>query len=236
MTMALFCFGATVAGPAHLREGRPNQDAWSHTAVAAGHVVVVADGMGSRPLADIGAKAACAAVPEALRTWARHGSTDTSLLLGLVHLLWRARLGDHDPAQAATTCLFAFMRNDGSGIAAQLGDGLILLCDDAGVRPLRTRRDDAFANTTEALGVTNAISAWTTVTLDPATRGVLLCTDGVSDDLLPERHHDFATWVEGEIGSQHPATRWRRLARELREWPTPHHIDDKSVAWLGRQA
>jgi serine/threonine protein phosphatase PrpC len=234
--MGLRCFGASVAGPGHVRDGLPNQDAWSHAAAAGGRVVVVADGMGSRPLADIGARAACGAVPEAVRAWARHPGADASLLLGLVHLFWRARLGSCAPDQAATTCLFAFMRGDGSGVVAQLGDGVILMRDPDGVRPLQERGADSFTNTTLALGITKSIGAWSTRILAPSCRSVVLCSDGVADDLLPDRYRDFVGWLEGEISPLPVATRRRRLARELDRWPTPGHIDDKTLAYLARSA
>ncbi len=42
-------FGASVRGPGHVSSGLPNQDAWSRTLRSWGEVVVVSDGVGSRP-------------------------------------------------------------------------------------------------------------------------------------------------------------------------------------------
>jgi len=67
-------------------------------------------------------------------------------------------------------------------------------------------------------------------TLAPGDRTVILCTDGVADDLLSDKHRDFAEWVEDELVPLPASTRWRSLATELRTWPTPHHIDDKTLA------
>lgn len=234
--MALLLFGATVTGPGHLRDGLPNQDAWTNAAVAGGRVVVVADGLGSRPLADVGAQAACDAVPEALRAWSRHPQAATAVLLGLIHLFWRARLGARDPEQASTTCLFAFLRHDGSGLVGQLGDGLVLLGEGGAVVPIKSREAEGFSNSTQALGATRNLGAWTTRELAPGDRSVVLCTDGVSDDLLPERFPEFVRWLEGDLGPRSPAARRRRLTGALRAWPTPNHIDDKTLALIRRQS
>ena len=62
---------------------------------------------------------------------------------------------------------------------------------------------------------------------------MVLATDGVADDLAPERLDEFTDWLANDIGRLSPPTaRWRRLCRELRAWPVPHHLDDKTVAVL----
>lgn len=234
--MALISFGASVAGPGHVRDGLPNQDAWGHAAAGGGRVVVAADGLGSKPHAAVGSAAACNAVAEAVRIWLRHQGASKDVLLGLIHLLWRARVEPLSPDTAATTCLFAFMRADGSGLIGQLGDGIVLVLCDGHVRPLRLRDGDDFTNRTRALGVTRQLTAWSIEALEPGERTVILCTDGVADDLLESKHLEFAEWMEREIAVLPAGARWHRLARELRHWPTPHHIDDKTIAVLRSQA
>ncbi|PJA56299.1 MAG: protein phosphatase 2C domain-containing protein, partial [Rhodocyclales bacterium CG_4_9_14_3_um_filter_68_10] len=87
-----------------------------------------------------------------------------------------------------------------------------------------------------ALGATRQLGAWHIEVLPPADRTVILCTDGVADDLLEDRYFEFARWVDGELAPLPPGVRWRRVARELRAWPTPNHIDDKTLAVITRQA
>ena len=224
--------GASVRGPGHRRDGLPNQDAWGHGSSGGYRVVVVADGLGSRPLAELGAKAACVAVREAFVAWIRHPEASDDVLLGLVHLFWRARLGAIDPNDAATTCLFAALRDDGSGWTGQLGDGLVLLDGPGGPEPLATPSERRFGNETAALGVTRRLSTWTTRRLPSGSRRLLLCTDGVADDLLPDRYVHLLDWLDDEILPEPPATRWRALAAELRAWPTPHHVDDKTLVFV----
>ncbi len=230
--MPIQLFGASVTGPAHQRAGQANQDAWGHARVRDHRVVVVADGLGSRPHAAQGARAACRAVPEALGRWLRHPHAPVEVLLGLVHLLWRARLAPLEPADAASTCLFAVLDVRGAGMVAQLGDGLVLVQDDEGTRALWQRPADDFSNRTLALGASPRIAAWRFQELEPGHRSVVLCSDGVADDLLPEKLDAFAAWLRDDLLPMEPAVRWRALARELRAWPTPRHSDDKTIAFI----
>jgi serine/threonine protein phosphatase PrpC len=223
-------FGATVRGPGHIADGVPNQDAWGHGRVGPGHVVVVSDGMGSRRDAQDGARAACRAVIDAVRQWRRHPDAPVDVLLGLVHLLWRARVAPKSPEDCACTCLFAVVEPDGSGITAQLGDGLVVLRDGNSVSTLATRPGDEFVNETGALGVTSRISAWTKLRFEKHTRSIVLCTDGVADDLLPDRLGTFVDWLISDVRRAEPMKRRYVLERALREWPTPNHLDDKTIA------
>lgn len=228
-------FGSSVRGPAHALCGEPNQDAWSRASICGGQIVVVSDGVGSRPFAELGAKAACGAAVEALRAWLRHPGAHPNVLCGLIHLLWRARLpGDMKPEDAAATCLLAYVPSQGPGIAAQLGDGLILLDRGQGASPLVERAHDSFCNETLALGLSRSLSAWRTERLSDGPVHAALCTDGVSDDLLPDQLGAFMGWLREQIQPLSPARRWRALASELRGWPTPGHADDKTLCVLSR--
>ena len=63
-------------------------------------------------------------------------------------------------------------------------------------------------------------------------RIVVLATDGVADDLDPERLGAFTDWLTTDVARLAPMARWRRLHQELRDWPVPRHVDDKTVAVL----
>lgn len=222
-------FGSSVAGPAHEAAGVPNQDAWISSTAAGWRVVAVADGMGSRPNAAEGSRAACTAAVEAVRAWRRTPAAPLDVLVALVHLLWRARVAPREPSTCATTCLFAALGPDGSGAAAQLGDGLVLVRDEEGLRALRDRPPGDFVNETDALGITKQTSAWTTRVFAPGARSIVLCTDGVADDLLPDKHDEFVSWATNH--AERPArARGTELRAALRAWPTPAHTDDKTLA------
>ena len=230
-------YGASVRGPGNMRQGTANQDAWTRAGGAFGHLIGVCDGMGSRPASDAGAQAACRALRQAARL--RGGASPTlragpTLLVRLVEILWRLYLAPRAPAECASTCLFALREPDGRLLLAGLGDGLaIVRRDDGGVATFGGRSPDAFGDETLALGAPHRIDDWWIATEPPGCgRAVVLATDGVADDLDPERLGAFTHWLADDIGGLAPAARWRRLCRDLRAWPVPHHLDDKTVAVL----
>lgn len=233
--MLVESFGASVRGPFHQREGRPNEDAWLRVAGHFGSLIVVCDGMGSRPHARLGAKAACEAAREAVIRWSRVENAPVSYLLHLLEVLWRLRIHPHQADKSCTTCLVALARRTGEWILAGLGDGLILSrTGGEPVASLAGDRGEGFGNTTSALGASAGLKSWKVVEL-PATnksRVVILATDGVGDDLIPEKYDAFCDWLCNEVRPLEAQVRWRTLMSELHSWPTPKHLDDKSLAVL----
>ena len=230
-------FGATVRGPAHVADAVLNQDAWSHATITGTRVVVISDGMGSKPHARDGAKAACSAVVDAVRQWQKHPDAPTNILLALIHLLWRARVSPRQPSDCACTCLFALGYAHGGGLAAQLGDGLLMLRTDDGLIPLSKREEGVeFSNETHALGITNGLAAWSETEFGDECSAVILCTDGVSEDLLPDKLDEFESWLLNDIQPLPAVPRRFALANALLNWPTPRHTDDKTIAMLYAEA
>lgn len=234
--MSLRVLGASVRGPAHARARVQNQDAWYARVSASGALAVVADGMGSRPEARAGAQAAVAACRAAFRHWApaRRGSGED--LVRLIEVLWRLQLGAIAPDDAATTCLVLAVRADGEGVALQLGDGVVGVLDASGsLRPIAPERE-GFGSMTRALGTPHHLRDWAIAQVGPLTgnMAVLLATDGVADDLIPEQRAAFVRWLlEDVAASEAPG---RRLAQALRAWPVPKHLDDKTVVALWEEA
>lgn len=225
-------FGASVRGPLHRTEGRPNEDSWLRAKGSFGDLAVVCDGMGSKPNAREGARAACTAVREAVSRWSKADGAPLAYLPHLVEVLWRLRLHPTDPASAVTTCLLALATPRGTLIVGGVGDGLAMARSGSDLQVIIGDRGKDFANETNGLGTSKGPRAWTLVEL-PATerdRIVVLATDGVADDLLPERLDGFCDWLVDSFVPLTPRERWRRLSAELRGWPTPGHLDDKTLA------
>ena len=239
MAEAVDIYGASVRGPRNLQRGTPNQDAWTHAQGPFGHLIGVCDGLGSRLASDTGARAACRALRRSARLWSRGGASPTSRvdpthLVRLVEILWRLDLSPRGPAECASTCLFALREPGGHLLLAGLGDGLAVLRKaGTGVATFGGRSPDAFGDETLALGTPHRMDDWWIASEPPGWgRTVVLATDGVADDIAPERLSAFTDWLADDIGLLAPAARWRRLCRELRGWPVPSHLDDKTVAVL----
>jgi len=228
---------ASVRGPEHRRDGRPNQDAWLSRLTRETALAVVCDGLGSRPHSAVGSRAACRAVANAVRHWAAGPDAPPELLLRLVHALWNVRVHQTGRDESATTCLFAVATKDGRLLLAQLGDGLVMLQTPKGTTTLEPSAE-RFGNTTTGLGIASDVREWR-LHLEPNFAGaasILLATDGVADDLVPEKRSEFLNFLVTEYGSRPASARSRAIANELRDWPTPRHRDDKTVAVLWNAA
>lgn len=229
--------GASVQGPQHRKEKKPNQDAWLGRLARDSVLAVVCDGMGSRKHSAMGSRAACRAVADAVRHWASIPEAPPDLLLRLIHALWNVRVHQTGRDECATTCLFATVTKDKRLVLAQLGDGLVMLKTPHGITALESP-SDRFGNTTTGLGVAKDIREWR-VHVEPRITGesvIMLATDGVADDLLPEKRADFINFLVAHYGGLPTVNRSRAIAKSLREWPTPRHLDDKTVAVLWNDA
>lgn len=218
----------SVRGPARVKEGLPCQDSWLAVAAPRASLAVVCDGMGSRPRSREGARAATLAVRDAWRLWQRSPVGIVEDLIRIVEAAWRLRLREVAGDEASTTCLFYAEDGHGRAAQAQLGDGLIARRAADGAVAVHPSRSEGFG-LTHALGTPHSLADWSFTFVEPLAprERLVLATDGVSEDLEAGRIGDLATWVTDEIGAtQHPA---RALARELRNWPVPHHRDDKTL-------
>ena len=233
MARNTYSFGASVRGPLHQREARANEDAWLHAEGTFGVMAVVCDGLGSKPNARFGSHAACLAVKEAVLRWSQSEGAPLSYLSNLIEVLWRLRIHPLEASSAATTCLLALASRSGVWVLGGLGDGLVLtrtgreLCNRdwaPEAQDSRTRRPDLASR--EVLTSGPSFSSHRPM----KTAWSFLATDGISDDLVPEKLDGFCNWLVSSFGDISPSRRWRRLAAELRAWPTPGHLDDKTLA------
>lgn len=219
---------SSVRGPSHTRDGLRCQDAWLAVADARASMAVVCDGLGSRARSREGSRAATLAVRDAWRLWRRSPVGTVEDLIRLVEVAWRLRLGQVPAEEAATTCLLYAEDNHGRAAQAQLGDGLIARRSPAGAVTVHPTRSEGFGFTL-ALGAPHTLADWSLTLVKPLgpAEVLLIATDGVSEDLEPDRLGDLAAWVVDELGPlQRPG---RALAHELRHWPVPHHQDDKTL-------
>ena len=155
-----------------------------------------------------------------------------------MEVLWRLELPPCSPSDFATTCAFVLRDPEGHVLIAGLGDGLAVVAGKDGMLSTLGGRDSgAFGDETLALGTAHRIDDWWIKVEPPGDgRTVVLATDGVADDLDGSRLGGFVNWLADDIGGIEPAARWRRLQRELLNWPVPHHVDDKTIAILKERA
>lgn len=230
--MRFIAAGASVRGPAHIDQGLPNQDAIALRGNRGGWVAAACDGLGSCRLSDIGSRAASSAALDILSANSSHEHLPTT---EAIHSQWLERVSPLPVQSVATTCLWASVDSEGHGHAGQLGDGLILF-RSAGRFFRLTPDRQGYGNQTEALWLEHKERLWHQAAfhLSEPGDGVILMTDGVSDDLVPDALPGFFDAV-GQSVTRLGRRRGRRwLCRELENWSTPRHGDDKSIVAIFR--
>ncbi|CAL8479458.1 PP2C family serine/threonine-protein phosphatase [Caballeronia sp. S22] len=228
-------FGASVRGPAHVSAGKPNQDAWASFHRTWGDGIVVSDGLGSKPYSDLGSAAACFAVARAANACRDQQGFDAASLAACVKRHWLSLVSPLEPADCAATCLLAVRPGDGALHLGMLGDGLIVAMKvDRTVVRLAEDRAQGFSNMTDALSAELSAKDWRYASLpEEECRAVLLCTDGVADDL-----QDIDGFVKEFVDTHRSlaAVSANRHIREMLEkWPVPRHGDDKTIVCLCRE-
>ncbi len=228
-------FGASMRGPMHQKAGRPCEDAWSGRVFVTGIAIAIADGMGSKPCAAHGAQSACASAIRGARLWAGAPRIGSEWVSRWVEAQWRFAVAPHEPQHCATTCHLLATHPEAGLMYAGLGDGMALFQEgNQAVQCLSSRNTGNFLNETLGLGVNHRMTDWIHVQI-PLPKGpwiAVLLTDGIADDLRPEKLDTFVKWLRKEIAPHSPADRATALRRALRDWPTPGHLDDKTVAVL----
>jgi serine/threonine protein phosphatase PrpC len=228
-------FGASAVGPAHIAAGMPNQDAWLAFHHLWGDGVVVSDGLGSKPFSDFGSRAACLAVARAAHTYRGKSSVDQAALCDRIKSKWLSLTMPLDSRDCAATCVFAFRINDACIRIGMLGDGLAaVIKPDGTVVTLSDDKSQGFSNITTALSASTTSQDWRFRSLLEADcHAIVLCTDGVADDLADVDGFvkEFA-YTHCRLSSISAA---RRAREALANWPTPKHSDDKTIACLFRE-
>ena len=230
-------FGASVTGPKHIREGKPNQDSWVSFHRAWGDGIVVSDGLGSKNFSEFGSDAACRATVCAARNCcdADEINENQNILLDRIKSNWLSFIAPLDVHECSATCVFAFRFTCGIIWMGMLGDGLAAaLKNDGTVLSLTEDKTGSFSNFTSALSKNTTSKDWQFLTLqEDLCQAVLLCTDGVSDDLT-----DIDTFVRNFLthAVNFACISASRNTREILEnWLTPMHSDDKTIACLFRK-
>jgi len=229
-------FGASVIGPGHICAGKPNQDAWAAFHHSWSDGIIVSDGLGSKTFSEFGSDAACRAVACTVHACRNKTEIDQTFLSDKIKNNWLSFIAPLEPRDCSATCLFAFRFADGLIRTGMIGDGLIgILKIDGTVLSLAEDKTDGFSNLTSALSMKTTSKEWRFLTLqEDLCRAVLLCTDGVSDDLT-----DTEEFVRGFIISLTDnlacVSASRNTRKMLENWPTPKHSDDKTIVCLFRK-
>lgn len=219
---------ASVIGPAHLASKLPNQDHVSLRGFKGGWITVVSDGLGSHRHSDIGSWLACRAVQNYWRSVADNYAEERHQA---IHQNWLQSIYPYSIKATGATCLYANILKNGWIRIGQLGDGLVIYRQNGQFNQLTPKRQ-GFGNQTASLNATFQASDWVydDFHLTQAGDGIILMTDGIADDLIPESLPEFFDLIYQE-SLKHSRRRMKHwLERELNNWTTPLHGDDKTLS------
>lgn len=231
--MILKGIGVSVIGPTHIQEGLPNQDSLSLRGHKGGWIASVCDGLGSHEYSDYGSKMASLSVQEVFR----YLPTDMALtdFNKHIHKCWNDKIESVLLPRASTTCLYSSVLKNGDVIVGQLGDGMILYKESGRFHQFTPERE-VFSNQTIALQSKYCEKDWhnTRCKFTQSGDGIILMTDGISDDLKPDVLPGFfnAIFQLATDTARRKAKIW--LHKEFEEWSTPKHGDDKTLAAIFR--
>lgn len=228
--MKFYVANASVIGPSHISYNLPNQDHISVRGHNCGWVAAVSDGLGSHIHSDIGSKFACKAIQNYWRTSKRQ-CVEANEHHEAIHRKWLEYIHPYPIKKTGATALYASINKEGWVHTGQIGDGLIIYRQDGQLCALTPSRQ-GFGNQTDSLGQFFNQSHWVhnSFQLKKAGDGIILMTDGISDDLVTESLPDFfeLLYQESLKNSRRRMKRW--LQKELTNWATPLHGDDKTLA------
>lgn len=231
--MRLIASGATITGPRHLELGEKNQDAMGLRGWRGGWVASVADGLGSRPRSDIGSRYACVVAQRVMGSYPVN--LELQRALTQIYSEWLTEIFPYSPDDSATTLLLASVSASGKVRAAQFGDGLLLV-RSSGLFRCITQSRSGFGNQTHALSSVHNSRIWSVVEaeLTEPGDGVVLMTDGVSDDLASDRLSEFMDALYADLSTRNRRNGRQWLKSELVDWATPMHSDDKTIVAIFR--
>jgi len=226
-------WGVTEIGPGHIKNNLPNQDAWLIYNCPEFDLAVVSDGVGSAKKSEIGSKTICSSAIEATNIFFGYPEGRFENYFELIHTLWNLSIAPNSPRDCSATCLLA-VKIFNIVLLARLGDGLIAACrKDGNATILADSKEDSFSNVTECLGAVYNPEKWNYKIIDPGEyNAVILCTDGIADDIPQEKYSDFALHISSHYEKSEPTAREIEIKNWLSDWPCPGHSDDKTIVCL----
>lgn len=234
MWNSFFTFGASVRGPGHQRAGLPNQDAYLTFARDGRYGIALSDGLGSCALSDKGSKAVCCAVVSAMNRSYVAEIFDVDLFLEEIKAAYCASIDADEYLKYLSTCLWSFVPGDGRIYAGMLGDGLVAIVkNDGSIVRMMDSKSDGFSNIVVSLSPKTTRDQWQTTSLSvDEFKSVLLCSDGVVDDLV-----DIDGFVREFLKAyETESTPGDDIATMLERWPVPLHSDDKTIICMSRRS
>ena len=227
---------ASVQGPSHIKNQIPNQDFSIVDYIDGCLLAMVCDGLGSHKYSHIGAKNLCHVFVENFKRWHRQTQPRMKDFLQVLQKKWIcSSVKNYGVSNCGCTCQLAILNKKGQGWLAQLGDGITLTYHNNKTQAF-TEEKRGSANETTALGELSIMQYWRLHKIDISKSGdcLFIMTDGISEDILDNKHNQFVQNFE-PIFLLPKFRAQKKLIEDLTHWPTPHHLDDKTIVAIQRR-
>jgi serine/threonine protein phosphatase PrpC len=225
--------GATYKGLAHKKMGKPNQDYTLIKHNAWLELICVADGVGSHKYSHKGAKQICKCVYAAFKALKKDKIKDEQLF-EYINILFSKKLKDKYKNKTATTCIFSGIYKE-TLYVAQAGDGICGIVFDGKLKTLGQRNSDFVNEVNPIRADSNNEGKWNSRIIDLnkyLSLDIFMATDGISDDILPEKLSEFISYIFEHVEMLDSKKRNKYILNILRNWSTPNSHDDKTIAIL----
>lgn len=233
-------YGASLRGPSHKKMNVPNQDCFIVDNRQMYTLAVVCDGLGSKKFSHYASRLLCRVIKREIRRRFAHNNFSPYETIACIQNKFLKRLWPFSLKNADTTCLFSVVSAK-SIFLFQVGDGMAAVRDEGITYADNTEKD--FANETYSFGKSGR-SNWRIKIIPKEEKNykILLCTDGVADDLVPDMVPEFIDGIGAELLTQDhdnkvqmfEAIRIKKINRKrlddlLVNWPNKFGTDDKTI-------
>lgn len=201
--------------------------------------IIVADGLGSCRNSDKGSKHAT----EIIETWLLNQLPKYAFLSdNIANILakrlieeWNASYESNQIRSFDTTVHLAVFYK-GSLLVGGIGDGMALVSYDNLVCKDQINNKDLFSNVTNSM-CSNDAESLLDFEVIPGNRvknnaEVILATDGVSDDIFPDKKLTLPGYFYDVLITQGIEAMQSELVEWLENWETESHSDDKTICYL----
>ena len=213
------------------RHHKINQDAFLCKPYNDGYILVVSDGMGSKPLSHYGSKCLCESIYDVIANFSLDiDAISFSNVIFMCHEEWKKRLVGYDLSQCYATMLVAVIRENKIK-AARLGDGFLSIYIDNDLVCLYDMKESYFANETDCVREVLDREKIEIVELDYRLfHGVIACTDGIEIGMMKEEELvSFTREFVNEYSKKESSEAIYEIGQWIEDWPGS---DDKTLAFV----
>lgn len=222
-------------------EKRINQDAFrigGNESVGLAYSIV-ADGLGSCVNSDKGARCIVEIVEkwllEKLSQYTFLSDNVANILRKRILEAWQESFSAEEIATYDTTVHMAVFYKGGLLIGG-IGDGMALLSYDNLVCKDQVDHKNMFSNVTNSICSLDAKELFDFNVVSETEwsnqAAMILSTDGISDDLIPEMKLTLPDYFRGVICEQGMEAMQAELKDWIENWETEYHSDDKTICYL----